>query len=62
MDLQGMQIKVLTLENGQMWLGTSPVVLQYILVFFHFVVWNCLFVTNNPTHSDIGKMKECFRR
>jgi len=55
-----MQSIVLTLENGQMWLGTSPVVLQFILVFFHIVVCNCLFATNNPTHADIGKMKECF--
>jgi len=44
MDVQGTQSKVLTLENGQMWLGTSPVVLQLILVFLHFVVCNCLFV------------------
>jgi len=29
--------------NGQIWLETSPVVLQFILVFFHFVVCNCLF-------------------
>jgi len=61
--LQGMQSMVLTLENGQMWLGPSPAVLQFILIFFHFVVCNCLFIaTNNPTHSDIGKTKECFRR
>jgi len=34
--------------------------LQFILGFLHFVVCNSLFATNNPTHSDIGKMKECF--
>ena len=34
---------VLTLGNGQICIGTPPVVLQFILVFFHFVVWKCLF-------------------
>jgi len=29
---------VLTLGNGQIRLGTLPVVLQFILVFFHFVI------------------------
>jgi len=28
MDLQGMESIVLTLGNGQIWLGTSPVVLE----------------------------------
>jgi len=42
MDLQGMQSMVFTLGNGQIWLGTSLVVLQFILVVFHFVVCNCL--------------------
>jgi len=28
MDLQGMESIVLTLGNGQTWLGTSPVVLE----------------------------------
>jgi len=28
----------LTLGNGQVWLGAPPVVLQFIFVFFHFVV------------------------
>jgi len=28
MDLQGMQSMVLTLGNGQIWLGTSPVALN----------------------------------
>jgi len=37
-------------------------VLQYVLVFFHFVVCNCLFAENIRSCSDIGKMKECFRR
>jgi len=38
MDLQGMQSMVLTLGNGQIWLGAPPVDLQFIFVFFHFVV------------------------
>jgi len=62
MDLQGMQSMVLTLGTGQIWRGTSPVVLQFILVFFHFVVCHCLCAKNIRSHSDIGKMKECFRR
>jgi len=60
MDLQGMQSMVLTLGNGHIWLGTPPVVLQYILVFFHFVVCKCLFAKHTGSHSDIGKMTECF--
>ena len=42
------------------WLGTPPVVLQFILLFFHFVVCNCLFEKYIGSHSDIGKMTECF--
>ena len=38
------------------------VVLQYLLIFFHFVVCNCLFAENIRSQSDIGKMKEHFRR
>jgi len=53
MDLQGMQSMVLTL-------GTPPVVLQFILVFFHLVVCNCLFAKSILANSDIGKMTECF--
>jgi len=60
MDLQGMQSMVLTHGNGQIWLGTPPVVLQFILVFFHFVVCKCLFAKNTGSHSDIGKMTDCF--
>jgi len=56
MDLQGMQSMVLTLGNGQIWLGTHAVVLQFILVFFHFVVCHCLFAKHIGSHSDIGKM------
>jgi len=37
-------------------------VLKVILIFFHFVVYNCLFAKNIRSHSDIGKMKECFLR
>jgi len=33
-----MQSMVLTLGNGQIWLGTPLRVLQFIFVFFHFVV------------------------
>jgi len=33
----------LTLGNGRIWLETPPVVLQFILVFFHFLVGKCLF-------------------
>jgi len=54
MDLQG------TFGNGEIWPGTPPVVLQFILVFFHFVVCDFLFAKNIRSHSDIGKMKECF--
>jgi len=60
MDLQGIQSMVLTLGNGQIWLGTPPVVLQFILVFFHFVVCNCLLSKHIGSHSDIGKLTECF--
>jgi len=60
MDLQGMQSMVLTLGNGHIWLGTPPVVLQYLLVFSHFVVCNCPFTKHTGSHSDIGKMTECF--
>jgi len=60
MDLQGMQSMVLTLGIGQIWLGTPPVVLQFILVFFHFVVCSCLFAKHLGSHSDIGKLTECF--
>jgi len=38
MDFQGMQSMVFTFGNGQIWLGAPPIVLQYIFVFFHFVV------------------------
>jgi len=62
MDLQGMQSMVLTLGNGQIWLGTSPVVLQFILVFLYFVVCECLFAKQIRSHSETGIMKECFRR
>jgi len=45
-DLQAMQSMVPTLRNGQMWLGTPPVVLQFILAVFHFLVEKCLFAKN----------------
>jgi len=38
MDLQGIQTMVLAFGNGQIWLGTPLVVLQFIFVFFHLVV------------------------
>ena len=50
MDLQGMQSMVLAPWIGQIWLGTPPVVLQFILVFFHFIVYNCLFAKNIRSH------------
>jgi len=59
MDLQGTQTIVLNLANAQIWLGTT-VVLKFILIFFHFVVCNCLFVKNIRSHSDIGRMTERF--
>jgi len=46
---------VLTLGNGQIWLGTPPVDLQFILVFFHFRQ-----MPLREKHSDIGEMTECF--
>jgi len=55
MDLQGMQGMVLALGNAQIWLGTPPIVLKFILVFFHFVVCNCLFEKSIRSRSDIGK-------
>jgi len=41
-----MQSMLLTLGNGQIWLETAPVVLQFILVFVHFLVGKCLFTKN----------------
>jgi len=38
MDLQVMQSMIVTPENGQIWLGAPPVVLQFIFVLFHYVV------------------------
>ena len=55
----GMLSMVLTLGNGQIWLGIPPVVLQFILVFFHVMVYNCLFAKNILSHSLIGKRTEC---
>jgi len=55
-----MQSTVFNLGNGQMWLGTTPVVLQFILVFFHFEVCHCLIAKHIGSHSYIGKMTECF--
>jgi len=43
------------LKNSHIWLGTSPVVLKFILLFFHFVVCNCLFAKNIHCHSAIGE-------
>jgi len=55
----GMLSMVLTLGNGEIWLGIPPVALQFILVFFHFVVCNCFFAKNSRSHSDIGKSTAC---
>jgi len=60
MDLQGMQSMVLTRGNGQILLGTPPVVLQFILVYFRFVFCNCLFSKNIRSHSDISRLAESF--
>jgi len=60
MDLQGMQSMFLTLGNGQIWHGTPPIVLHFILVFFHFLVCYCLFAKHIGSYSDIGKMTKCF--
>jgi len=58
MDLQGMQSMVLTLGNGQSWLGAPPVVLQFIFVFFHFVVLQMPLRETHSfrSHSDVGTM------
>jgi len=60
MDLQGMQSLVLTLGNGQIWLGAPPVVLQFIFVFFHFVVLQLPLREKHSFgfHSDIGTMTQ----
>jgi len=60
MDLQGMHSMVLTLGNGHIWLGTPPVILQYILVFFHFVVCNCLFAKHPVLLPTWGKRQNAF--
>jgi len=61
MDLQGFTRSVVLIPaNGQIWIGTPPVVLQDIFVFFHFVVWNRLFAKSIRSHSDIEKIEECF--
>ena len=60
MDLQGTQSMGLTLGNAQIWLGTTPVVLKFILAFFHCVVCSCLFAISIRSHSDIGRMTERF--
>jgi len=59
-DLQGMQSMVLTPANDQSGHGTSPVVVQFLFVVFHFVVCNCLYAKGIRSHSDIGKMIQCF--
>jgi len=59
MDLQKMQSMVLAPANGQIWLGTLLVVLQYIFVFLHFVVCDCLFVKSIRSLYDIRKITEC---
>jgi len=58
MDLQRMQSMILTPGNGLIWLGTPPVVLKFILLFFHSVICKCLFAKHIGSHSDIGKMTE----
>ena len=55
-----MQSLVLTLGNGQIWLGAPPVVLQFIFVFFHFVVLQLPLREKHSFgfHSDIGTMTQ----
>jgi len=57
-----MQSLVLTLGNGQIWLGAPPVVLQLIFVFFHFVALQMPLREEHSfrSHSGIGTMAECF--
>ena len=57
-----MQRMVLTLGNGQIWLGAPQVVLQFIFVFFHFVALQMPLREKHSfrSHSDIGTMTECF--
>jgi len=50
----------MTPGNGQIWLGAPLVVLQFVFVFFHFVVCNLLLAKSIPSHSDIRKMTEYF--
>jgi len=53
---------VLTFGNGQIRLGAPPVELQFILVFFHFVVLQMPLREKHSfrSHCDIGTMTECF--
>jgi len=60
MGLQGMHSMVLTLGNGHIWLGAPPVALQYILVFFHFVVCKCLFAKHLILLPTLGKWQNAF--
>jgi len=59
MDLQEMRSMILTFANDQILFGI-PEGLQFIFVFFHFVVCNCLFAKVICPHSDIGKRTEYF--
>ena len=51
---------VLTLGNDHNWLGTLPAFMQFLFAFFHVVVCNFLFAQSIDSHSNIGKMTECF--
>jgi len=57
-----MQSMVLTLGNGQIWRGAPLVVLQFIFVFFHFVVLQIPLREKHSfrSYSYIGTMTECF--
>ena len=55
-----LQSMVLTLGNGQIWLGTPPVVLHFIIAFFHIVVCNCLFKKTFVLILTLGKWQIAF--
>jgi len=58
-----MQSMFLTHGNGQIWLGTSLVVLKFILVYSSTLPSAIVSSQKNiHSHSDNGKIKECFRR
>jgi len=49
-----------TLENGEIWLRTPSVVLQFIFAVFRFVVCIYLYTKSIRSHSDHGKITKKF--